>query len=221
MSLNLGHARPRDFDQPCIPTVGCARDDEPAGSDPRHNWPNRFLPGRAGVSQVARDASERERPFPPRTPYAARRFSSIGRRWTPASRRHAPGNGILFNHEIPRPGRTFVNSQDHACGGAIKNRAANATPNLATSMPRAAGAFSGTFRAMWRDASTAQAGEVTSLRPAKRHGPQFLDKSCQPAHWGLAKFSSKVDTKYFRRRVDLLPRRCDQSARRRSAGRLK
>ncbi len=78
----------------------------------RHaDWPIRFY--QAGSSEMfgkARETPQRETtPFYPRSPYGV---SKVFAHWMTIQYREAYGlfaaNGILFNHESPRRGRTFV-----------------------------------------------------------------------------------------------------------------
>ena len=89
------------------------------------DWPIRYY--QAGSSEMfgrAREIPQRETtPFYPRSPYAA---SKLFAHWLTVNYREAyrlfAANGILFNHESPRRGATFVTRKMHARRGCDRRR---------------------------------------------------------------------------------------------------
>ena len=102
-----------------------------------------FLPGRL-VGNVRRAPSRRRTratPFYPRSPYAV---SKVAAHWYAVNYREAYGlficNGILFNHESPRRGETFVTRKVTRAVDAHQGRAAGKALSSAISTRSATGA---------------------------------------------------------------------------------
>ena len=85
-------------------------------------------------------------PFYPRSPYAAAKLYAY---WITVNYREAYGmhasNGILFNHESPIRGETFVTRKITRAVAAIRLRAARTRSISAISMPSATGAMRATM----------------------------------------------------------------------------
>ena len=111
------------------------------------DWPIRFYQAGSSrdVRQGARDARRRETtPFHPRSPYAV---AKVFAHWMTVNYREAYGllacNGILFNHESPRRGGTFVTRKITRGVARDPAPARRSTSSSATSTPSATGATPG------------------------------------------------------------------------------
>ena len=108
------------------------------------DWPIRFY--QAGSSRDVRQGASRRpqtetTPFHPRSPYA---IAKVFAHWMTVQYREAYGlhasNGILFNHESPRRGGTFVTRKVTRGDRGDPRRAGRARCTSATSTPGATGA---------------------------------------------------------------------------------
>ena len=118
-------------------------------------------------------------PFHPRSPYAV---SKVAAHWYAVNYREAYGlfvcNGILFNHESPRRGETFVTRKITRAVGAHQGRAAGQALSSAISTRKRDWGFAGDYvEAMWLmlqqpepDDYVVATGEAHSVRRARRAG---------------------------------------------------
>ena len=121
----------------------------PARGDPhpRHGEKDALLPGLhlGALWQGARIPQTETTPFYPRSPYGAAKLYAY---WITVNYREAYGmhasNGILFNHESPSRGETFVTRKITRAVAAIEHRLATACIS-ATSTPSATGAMRATM----------------------------------------------------------------------------
>lgn len=85
--------------------------------------PRYYQAGSSEMYGAAPPPQNEHTPFLPRSPYAA---SKVAAHWYAANYREAYGlfvcNGILFNHESPRRGETFVSRKITRAAGRIKER---------------------------------------------------------------------------------------------------
>ena len=114
------------------------------GGDPPRRLARPLLPGRQqrDVRQGRRSGRRRETtPFYPRSPYAV---AKVFAHWMTIQYREAYGlfavNGILFNHESPRRGETFVTRKITRGDRVHRGRAGSRSSTWATSTPAATGA---------------------------------------------------------------------------------
>ena len=169
--------------------------------------PTRFYQASSSemFGQVAETPQRETTPFHPRSPYGCAKVFSY---WQTVNYREAYGmfacNGILFNHESPRRGETFVTRKITRAAGRIKE---GLQPKLYMGNldPRRDWGFAGDYvEAMWRmlqqdrpDDYVVATGETYSVR-------EFLEET-----FGLLGLNwqehVEVDPRYFRpAEVDLL-----------------
>ena len=175
--------------------------------DPRSGARVPLLPGvlERDVRQGARRPQNEETPFHPRSPYGVAKVFGY---WITRNYREAYGmfasNGILFNHESPRRGETFVTRKITHAVGAIQRGEQDSLAS-ATSTPSATGATRATTsRAMWRmlqadepDDYVIATGETHSVR-------EFLEAAFGHAGLDWERYVT-IDERYFRpSEVDLL-----------------
>ena len=131
----------------------------------------------ARCSAAAPEVPQTERtPFHPRSPYAAAKVYAY---WMTVNYREAYGlfavNGILFNHESPRRGETFVIAQDHARGRAHRARARRRSSTSAISRRGATGATPSDYvEAMWLMLQQRDARRLRHRHRREPHGPRVL-----------------------------------------------
>jgi GDPmannose 4,6-dehydratase len=115
------------------------------GTTPARSTRTSLLPGRL-IGDVRRGPPPQSEatPFYPRSPYAV---SKVAAHWYAVNYREAYGlficNGILFNHESPRRGETFVTRKITRAVGA-SSWASRTSSTWATSTPGATGALPAT-----------------------------------------------------------------------------
>ncbi len=161
------------------------------------------------------DAAERDDAVPPAQPVRRRQGVRLLDHASTTARRTAcsPCNGILFNHESPRRGETFVTRKITRAVGRDQAPACRTSSTSATSTPSATGATPRDYvEAMWR---MLQAGRARRLR--RRHRRDALGARVPRVAFGHA----GLDWKRARRdrRALLPPGRGRPPARRRVARR--
>ena len=147
-----------------------------------------------------------ETPFHPRSPYGVGKVFSY---WITRNYREAYGmyavNGILFNHESPRRGPTFVTRKITRAVGAILR---GEQDELEARQPRREARLGLRARTTWtaRGGCCSRTSPTTSCsRPARRtRSQEFLDEAFGYAGLDWHDYV-KIDERYFRpAEVDLL-----------------
>lgn len=155
----------------------------------------------AGSSEMfgAADAPQSETtPFHPRSPYAV---SKVAAHWYGVNYREAYGmfvaNGILFNHESPRRGETFVTRKITRAVGRIKMGLQD-TLYLGNLAARRDWGFAGDYvDAMWRLLQHKTPEDVVIGTGKAYSVQQFADKAFKLAGLDWEEHV-KVDPRYFR-----------------------
>ena len=145
-------------------------------------------------------------PFHPRSPYAV---SKVFAYWATVNYRESYNlfacNGILFNHESPRRGETFVTRKITRAARATSKPASRRSSTWATSTPSATGATPRNTSRPCGSCSSRTSRTITSSPPAR---PTPSASSCEEAfsYVGLDwKDYVEIDPRYFRpAEVDLL-----------------
>ncbi len=135
------------------------------------DWPIRFY--QAGSSEMfgsrCRAPQTETTPFHPRSPYAV---AKVFAHWMTVQYREAYGlfasNGILFNHESPRRGETFVTRKVTAGIAAILAGQGRSSSTSATSTPARLGLRPRVRRGDVADAPAGPSPTTTSSPPARR-----------------------------------------------------
>jgi len=137
-------------------------------------------------------------PFQPRSPYAAAKVYS---HWMTVNYREAYGmfacNGILFNHESPRRGETFVTRKITMALVRIKHGVQDRL-YLGNLNAKRDWGFAGDYvEAMWRMLQQKKADDYV-IATGKTHSvKEFLDEAFDYAGLDWKKYVS-IDKKYFR-----------------------
>ena len=147
-------------------------DDPHPGSDPRSEGAGAVLPGVSSsemFGKVQAVPQTETTPFWPRSPYAVAKVYAY---WATVNYRESYGmhasNGILFNHESPRRGETFVTRKITRAVAAIKNgQAEGALPRQPRCEARL-GLRAGIRRGHVADAAAGQSRTITCWRRTRR-----------------------------------------------------
>lgn len=155
----------------------------------------------AGSSEMfgaAKPPQSEATPFYPRSPYAV---SKVAAHWYGINYREAYGlfitNGILFNHESPRRGETFVTRKITRAAGRIKVGLQKKL-FLGNLEARRDWGFAGDYvEAMWRMLQHHQSGDFVIATGEAFSVREFLEEafSCLDLHW--EKYV-EIDPAYFR-----------------------
>jgi GDPmannose 4,6-dehydratase len=155
----------------------------------------------AGSSEMfgaAKPPQNEETPFYPRSPYAV---SKVAAHWYSVNYREAYNlfisNGILFNHESPRRGETFVTRKITRAVGRIK-AGLQKKLYLGNLDSRRDWGFAGDYvEAMWRMLQHDEPGDFVVATNEAYSVRQFLDEAF--GHAGLDwKPYVEIDPQYFR-----------------------
>ena len=180
----------------------------PARGDPRGRRRARASTRRPRprCSASAPPPQNEETPFHPRSPYGVAKVAAY---WVTVNYREAYGmfavNGILFNHESPRRGETFVTRKITRAVGADQGRAAGeALPR----QPRRQARLGLRPRLRRGDVADAPAGRARRLRDRHRRDAQRCASSSRSPSLALGLDLDEhveIDPRYFRpTEVDVL-----------------
>lgn len=164
-----------------------------------HDQTVRFY--QAGSSEMfgsAKPPQGLETPFEPRSPYAV---SKVAGHWYGRNYRESYGlhisNGILFNHESPRRGETFVTRKITRALGRIKHGLQERL-FLGNLDARRDWGFAGDYvEAMWRMLQQDEPGDYVVATGEAYSVREFLDAACARAgvDW---QDHVEIDARYFR-----------------------
>lgn len=137
-------------------------------------------------------------PFSPRSPYACSKVFSY---WTTRNYREGYGifacNGILFNHESPRRGETFVTRKITRAVAAIKSKKQNALYLGNLNARRDWGYAPEYVEVMWKMMNQSQPGDYV-IGTGESHSVQdFIESAFDYAGLEMDKYV-KIDSRYFR-----------------------
>ena len=155
----------------------------------------------AGSSEMfgaANPPQDEKTPFHPRSPYAV---SKVAAHWYAVNYREAYGlfisNGILFNHESPRRGETFVTRKITRAIGRIKKGLQN-TLYLGNLEAKRDWGFAGDYvEAMWRMLQQDKPGDYVIATGESHSVREFLESAFGRADLDWKEYV-KTDPRYFR-----------------------
>lgn len=155
----------------------------------------------AGSSEMfgsAKPPQSEATPFYPRSPYAV---SKVAAHWYAVNYREAYGlfivNGILFNHESPRRGETFVTRKITRAVGRIK-AGLEQKLYLGNLEARRDWGFAGDYvEAMWRTLQHSEPGDFVVATGEAHSVREFLEEAFVYAELEWEKYV-EIDPAYFR-----------------------
>ena len=144
------------------------------------------------------------RRFMPRSPYAAQRCMLLDDGKLSRRLRLFACNGILFNHESPRRGETFVSPQNHE-GRSHGSSSGPGQAFLGNLDARRDWGYAGDYvEAMWTDAPTGRPDDYVIATGEAHSVRDFLDEAFGHLDLDWQKYV-EIDPRYYRpTEVDLL-----------------
>ena len=162
------------------------------------NQPRFYQAGSSEMFGATPPPQSETAPFYPRSPYGA---SKVAAHWYAVNTREAYGlfisNGILFNHESPRRGETFVTRKITRALGRIKLDLQEKLYLGNLEARRDWGHAADYVRAMWMMLQQPEPGDFVIASGESRSVEEFLDLAAGYAGLNWRKVTEK-DPRYFR-----------------------